>query len=69
MLAYGFGPLGLHRITAECLAENTASAHVLAKIGMRCEGHLRENVLMRGRRWDTLLYAILADAWREQCPP
>jgi RimJ/RimL family protein N-acetyltransferase len=64
MLAYGFGPLGLHRITADCLAENTASAHVLEKIGMRCEGHLREHVWMKGRWWDTLLYAILADEWR-----
>lgn len=60
MLAYGFGPLGLHRITAECLTENTASAHVLEKIGMRRVGHLRENVWMKERWWDTLLYAILA---------
>lgn len=59
MLAFGFGPLGLHRITAECLAENSASAHVLEKIGMQREGYLRENVWMKGRRWDTLLYAIL----------
>ncbi len=59
MLAYGFGPLGMHRITAECLAENTASAHVLEKIGMRREGHVREHVWMKGRWWDTLLYAIL----------
>ncbi|MHB8647545.1 MAG: GNAT family N-acetyltransferase [Thermomicrobiales bacterium] len=59
MLAYGFGPLGLHRVSAECLAENTASAHVLEKIGMRREGHLRENVWMKGRWRDTLLYAIL----------
>lgn len=65
MLAHGFGPLGLHRITAECLAENSASAHVLEKIGMRREGHLREHVWMKGRRWDTLLYAILAHEWRD----
>ena len=64
MLAYGFGSLGLHRITAECLAENTASAHVLEKIGMRREGHLRENIWMKGRRWDTLLYAILEYEYR-----
>ena len=64
MLAYGFGPLDLHRITAECLAENTASAHVLEKIGMRREGHLRENIWMKGRWWDTLHYAILASEWQ-----
>jgi RimJ/RimL family protein N-acetyltransferase len=32
---------------------------------MRREGHLREHVWMKGRRWDTLLYAILAHEWRD----
>jgi ribosomal-protein-alanine N-acetyltransferase len=64
MLAYGFGPLGLHRIGAECVAENTASARVLEKIGMTREGRLRRNVWMKGRWWDTLLYAILDDEYR-----
>ncbi len=31
---------------------------------MRCEGHLRERWWAKGRRWDTLLYAILAPDWR-----
>ena len=59
LLAFGFQELGLHRIWAQCIAENVASAHVLEKIGMRQEGHLRQNEWMQGRWWDTLLYAIL----------
>ena len=59
LLAFGFQELGLHRIWAQCIAENVASAHVLEKIGMQQEGHLRQNEWMQGRWWDTLLYAIL----------
>lgn len=66
MLKFGFEELNLHRISAHCIAENTASAHVLEKIGMKMEGRLREKEWMKGRWWDTLLYGVLAtDEWRE----
>jgi RimJ/RimL family protein N-acetyltransferase len=64
MLSFGFETLGLHRIWADCLAENTASQRVLEKLGMRCEGRLRENRWLKGRWCDTLLYAILEQEWR-----
>jgi [ribosomal protein S5]-alanine N-acetyltransferase len=63
IVAFGFGELGLHRITADCIAENLASAHVLEKIGMRREGQLRESEWMKGRWWDALLYGILDREW------
>lgn len=63
MLSFGFGPLGMHRIGAECITENTGSAHILEKIGMRREGRLCQHAWMKGRWWDTLLYAILEDEW------
>ncbi|HCI82024.1 MAG TPA: GNAT family N-acetyltransferase [Ktedonobacter sp.] len=63
LLAFGFQDLKLHRIWAHCIFENTASAHVLEKIGMRREGHLRENEWMKNRWWDTLQYAILDHEW------
>ena len=63
MLNFGFEELGLHRISAHCIAENTASAHVLEKIGMMLEGRLREKEWMKGRWWDTLLFAVLRDEW------
>jgi RimJ/RimL family protein N-acetyltransferase len=65
LLRFGFVELGLHRITAHCLAENTASARVLEKAGLRQEGRLRENEWMWNRWWDTLLYGILEPEWRE----
>ena len=64
LLALGFHDLHLHRIWAHCILENTASAHVLEKIGMRLEGHLRENEWMKNRWWDTLQFAILDHEWR-----
>ena len=64
ILAFGFRELALHRIWAWCIAENAASAHVLEKLGMRQEGHLRQNEWMQGRWWDTLLYAILEHEWQ-----
>jgi ribosomal-protein-alanine N-acetyltransferase len=59
----GFSRLGVHRIWADCIAENTGSAHVLEKLGMKLEGRFRENKNFKGRWWDTLIYAILADVW------
>ena len=60
---FGFRAFSLHRVWSWCVADNTGSAHVLEKLGMRQEGRLRENEFYKGRWWDTLMYAILADEW------
>ncbi|MBV9279815.1 MAG: GNAT family N-acetyltransferase, partial [Chloroflexi bacterium] len=54
MLAFGFGDCKVHRISANCVAENTGSARVLEKLGMQREGRLRENEWIKGRWHDTL---------------
>jgi ribosomal-protein-alanine N-acetyltransferase len=59
MLRFAFGELGLHRVRAECIAENEASARMLERLGMRQEGLLRENRWMKGRWWDTRVYGLL----------
>ncbi|HUZ00168.1 MAG TPA: GNAT family N-acetyltransferase [Thermomicrobiaceae bacterium] len=64
MLDFGFRELSLHRVWAECVAENTGSAHVLEKLGMRQEARFREHEWFRDRWWDTLIYAILDYEWR-----
>ncbi len=66
LLTLGFKDLHLHRIWATCISENTASAHVLQKIGMRLEGHQRQNEWMKNRWWDTLQFAILDHEWHTQ---
>jgi [ribosomal protein S5]-alanine N-acetyltransferase len=64
MLDLGFRELDLHRIWAVCDPENTPSASVLRRLGMRQEGHLREAVLIRGEWRDSLIFAILESEWR-----
>ncbi len=66
MLAFGFSELGLHRVSSWCVADNAASARVLAKLGMVQEGRLRDKEWFKGRYWDVLQFAILAPEWREQ---
>ncbi len=68
IVAFGFADLRLHHIWAWCIAENTGSACVLEKLGMRREGRLRENEWMKDRWWDTLLYGILDYEWQAQQP-
>ncbi len=63
ILAFGFDEMKLHRLTAWCIAENAASAHVLEKLGMQLEGQLRDQEWIKGRWWDTLLYGILDHEW------
>lgn len=60
LLRRGFDDLGLERVAATCSPANTASARVLEKAGMRFEGHLRGDKLVRGARRDSLLFARLA---------
>lgn len=56
----GFEDLGLRRIAATCREENRASARVLEKVGLRLEGRMRSDVLIRGEPMDSRLYARLA---------
>jgi len=64
LVSYGFDILGLDRIWAGCDSDNAGSARVLEKVGMSLEGHLRENVRIRGALRDTLAFGILVDEWR-----
>ncbi len=66
LLAFGFERLALHRIYAVCDPANATSAHVLEKLGMRQEGHLREHRWEKGRWVDELLYAVLEREWRSK---
>lgn len=59
-LHLGFDLLGLERIWAVCDPENVASVRVLEKAGLRYEGRLRGDLLVRGERRDSLLFAVLA---------
>ncbi len=63
LVDFGFHELRLHRIWADCDPANVASSRVLAKLGMRREGHLRENAWIKGAWADSLIFAILDREW------
>lgn len=59
VIRFGFGRMGLNRLEARCVAENTASARVMEKAGMTYEGTLREQMFIKGAYRDMKLYSIL----------
>ena len=64
LVALCFDDLGLHRLYATCFADNTASWHLMEKLGMRREAHTVKDALHRDRGWvDGLTYALLAEEW------
>lgn len=58
-VSFGFRQLNLNRIEARCATLNTPSELVMARIGMRYEGTLRQQLFVKGRFADMKLYAIL----------
>jgi [ribosomal protein S5]-alanine N-acetyltransferase len=63
MLHLAFRQLRLHRVIAQCRAENRPSQRIMEKLGMRQEGMFRDNVLARGAWWSSAQYAILEPEW------
>lgn len=60
MLSYAFGELGLHRITALILEENTASRRTFSKLGFTEEGMYRDSVF-KGRKYRNQVIISLLD--------
>jgi RimJ/RimL family protein N-acetyltransferase len=65
LVAFAFGELGLHRLSAQCIADNAASIKVLRKLGMRLESRIREHEYIQGRWWDGLEWGLLRSEWVE----
>ena len=63
LLKFGFNELGLHRLFATVDPENIASWKVLEKLGLRREGHHREERKIRGEWRDRYIYAILLNEY------
>lgn len=63
---YCFNTLRLHRIEAACIPENQRSARVLEKAGFLREGLMRSYLRINGVWQDHLLYALIADDYRDR---
>ncbi|RAO39423.1 Ribosomal-protein-alanine N-acetyltransferase [Micromonospora saelicesensis] len=64
LLDWGFTEFGLHRVYGRCHGRNTASARLMARLGMRQEARHVESYLFKGEWADQLVFAILANEWR-----
>lgn len=64
LLDLALGPVGLHRVSGRCDARNTASAGLMARLGLRQEAHLVHNEWFKGAWGDELVHAVLDDEWR-----
>lgn len=64
VLAYGFHQLGLNRIFSQYFSRNPASGKVLAKLGFRHEGHLRQHVKKWDRFEDLEVCSVLRDEYK-----
>ena len=59
VIDFGFQVLDLHKIYARHFVSNPASGRVMAHVGMRQEGILRQRLKNKGKFVDVVLYAIL----------
>jgi RimJ/RimL family protein N-acetyltransferase len=63
VLDHLFRVRGLHKVSAECDARNTASARLLTRVGFTQEGHLRSHTWIKNEWTDDLLFGLLATEW------
>ncbi len=64
MLRLGFDELNLHRIIGQCNAENSSSAKLMERVGMRREAHFVESLMVKGTWRDALIYAMRQPDWQ-----
>jgi RimJ/RimL family protein N-acetyltransferase len=63
LIGYGFGELGLHRISAAIGPDNVASVRVVERLGFTREGRIRDHVHTNGAWRDSTLWSVLEHEW------
>lgn len=69
VLDFAFDTLKLHRVYGDCDPRNVGSARVMERVGMRREGHFKENWWLKGEWCDSLIFAVLNHEWRRRVVP
>ncbi|HWA82966.1 MAG TPA: GNAT family N-acetyltransferase [Fimbriimonadaceae bacterium] len=63
-IEYVFQEVGLHRIEANYMPRNLASARVLSKLGFAIEGEAKDYILIDGKWEDHVRTSLTNRAWR-----
>jgi RimJ/RimL family protein N-acetyltransferase len=66
LLEYLFEDMDMHRVSADCDAENIASYRTLEKLGFRREAHFLESFYFNGIFTSEYYYGMLQREWRER---
>ncbi|MDD2923226.1 MAG: GNAT family N-acetyltransferase [Anaerolineales bacterium] len=66
LLEYLFEDMDMHRVTADCDADNIASYRALEKVGFRREAHYVESFFFKGAYASEYYYGMLRREWREK---
>lgn len=61
VIEFGFENMELNKIKAPCMVENEQSQRVLQKLGMKLEGILKEEYLIKDKFRDMAVYSILKE--------
>jgi ribosomal-protein-alanine N-acetyltransferase len=61
----GFESIGLHKITAGCIADNVGSRRVIEKLGFRLIGRREDDVWRHGRWWSVLSHELTGSEWSD----
>ncbi|GLV65920.1 ribosomal-protein-serine acetyltransferase [Bacillus mycoides] len=64
LLHYIFHSLGKHKVIAFSDVRNNKSISVLERVGMRREGQLLQNYMLKGQWIDEYQYSILKSEWK-----
>ena len=65
LVAYAFDEFKLNRIDIRCGLGNARSRRIPERLGFKQEGVFRQAELLRGEFIDLVVYAMLAEEWRE----
>ncbi|HTV23190.1 MAG TPA: GNAT family N-acetyltransferase [Polyangiaceae bacterium] len=66
---FAFTELGMHRVMANYLPDNTRSAKLLERLGFEREGTAKKYLLINGEWRDHVLTARVNDRWTPPSPP
>lgn len=64
LIDWAFDVRGMHRVEWVASSANTRSVAVAKRLGMTCDGVMRERYLYRGERHDSEIWSVLASEWR-----
>lgn len=63
LLKYAFEELGMNKVYLNVDADNIAACNLYDKLGFRCEGVFKEDMMHREKMIDRKRYAILKKEW------